>query len=151
MKRYIFSILWVVAGFFMVVSCKGFLDTEPTDKVVAETAMKTLYDANVAVNGLYKDIKYQDYYGGMIQLLGDQRGDNIQPRLMSTGWVQVYSLGYDAEATTYFSLWTRCYEAIMRCNTLIENLDKLEAASAADIAKKKDYLGQAYCTGTCLF
>lgn len=151
MKRYILHILWVTALVFMVASCKGFLDTEPTDKVVAETAMKTLYDANVAVNGLYKDIKYQDYYGGMMQLLGDQRGDNIQPRLMSTGWVQVYSLGYDAEATTYFALWTRCYQAIMRCNTLIENLDKLEATSAADVAKKNDYLGQAYAVRALVY
>ncbi|MDY0332504.1 MAG: RagB/SusD family nutrient uptake outer membrane protein [Bacteroidales bacterium] len=144
MKRYVLNILWLPVLFFMLSSCEGFLDTRPTNKVVAETAMQTLYDANVAVNGLYKDMKYQDYYGGMMQLLGDQRGDNIQPRMMSTGWVQVYTLGYDSEATTYFSLWSRCYQTIMRCNTLIENLGKLEVSSASDIAKKNDYLGQAH-------
>jgi len=151
MKRYNLSILLLTGLIFLFSSCEGFLDTKPTDEVVAETAMQTLYDANVAVNGLYIDMKYQDYYGGTIQLLGDERGDNIQPRVMSTGWVQIYTLGYESESSTYFSTWERCYQTIMRCNTLIANLDNLEVTTTSDIAKKNDYLGQAYAVRALVY
>jgi len=151
MKHNILSILLLTGLIFLFNSCEGFLDTKPTDEVVAETAMQTLYDANVAVNGLYIDMKYQDYYGGTIQLLGDERGDNIQPRVMSTGWVQIYTLGYESESSTYFSTWERCYQTIMRCNTLIANLANLEVSSSSDVTKKNDYLGQAYAVRALVY
>lgn len=142
MKKYILLILISTSVLFLG-SCEDFLDTTPTNNVVAETAMKTLYDANVAVNGLYVDMKYQDYYSTIMQLMGDQRGDNIQPRVMSTGWVQIYTLGYESESSTYFSTWNRCYQTIMRCNTLLANIENLDLKSTADIAVKDDYIGQA--------
>lgn len=143
MKKIILNILIVSGVILLFNSCEGFLDTKPTNSVVAETAMKTLYDANVAVNGLYVDMKYGDYYGGIVQLMGDERGDNIQPREMSTGWVQIYTFGYESESSTYFSLWNRCYETIMRCNTLIKNIDELTVNNPNEQDQKNDYLGQA--------
>jgi len=151
MKNTILNILIVSGVILLFNSCEGFLDTKPTNSVVAETAMTTLYDANVATNGLYVDMKYQDYYGGLVQLMGDQRGDNIQPRQMSTGWVHIYTLGYESESSTYFELWDKCYETIMRCNTLIESIDELPATSPEDMAKKDDYLGQAYAVRALVY
>lgn len=151
MKRYILNMLLLPGVIFLLTSCEGFLDTRPTNSVVAETAMKTLYDANVAVNGLYVDMKYQDYYGTNMQLMGDQRGDNIQPRVMSTGWVQIYTLGYESESSSYFEIWSKCYQTIMRCNTLIANLDNLEVTSSGDVAKKNDFLGQAYAVRALVY
>ncbi len=151
MKKYILNIVVVLGVLFSLYSCEGFLDTKPTNVIVAETAMTTLYDAGIVVNGLYENIKWTDYYGGQMQLYGDQRGDNIQPRVMSTGWVQIYTLGYESEATTYFSTWERIYQAIMRCNTLIGNIDNLQVSTAADIAKKNDFLGQAYALRALLY
>ncbi len=151
MKKIILNILIVSGVILLFNSCEGFLDTKPTNSVVAETAMTTLYDASVATNGLYVNMKYQDYYGGLVQMMGDQRGDNIQPRQMSTGWVQIYTLGYESESSTYFDLWTKCYETIMRCNTLIEGIGALPATSPADIAKKNDYLGQAHAVRALVY
>ncbi|NCC47256.1 MAG: RagB/SusD family nutrient uptake outer membrane protein, partial [Bacteroidia bacterium] len=151
MKKYklILPVLALISS--MLLSCEGFLDTKPTDSVVAETAMQTLYDANVAVNGIYVDMKYQDYYGTLMQLMGDQRGDNIQPRVMSTGWVQVYTLGYESESSTYFEIWNRCYQTIMRCNTLLANIENLEPANSAQVAQKNDYIGQAYAVRALVY
>ncbi|MEN6619569.1 MAG: RagB/SusD family nutrient uptake outer membrane protein [Rikenellaceae bacterium] len=144
MKRNILNILVVLGIILSFSSCNDFLDKEPTNVVVSETAMRTLYDAGVMVNGLYVDMKWYDYYGTYMQLMGDERGDNIQPRTMSSGWTQIYTLGYDSESNTYFSMWTKCYETIMRCNTLIENIDNLELASSSDKLLRDDYKGQAY-------
>ncbi len=151
MKKYIQYILVVPIVILLLSSCEDFLDTKPTNVVVAETAMTTLYDAGIAVNGLYVNMKWQDYYGTQMQLMGDQRGDNIQPRTMSTGWVQIYTLGYESEANTYFNMWSKCYQTIMRCNTLIANIDKLNVSTASDIAKKNDYLGQAYAVRALVY
>lgn len=151
MKKYklILPVLALIS--ILLLSCEGFLDTKPTNSVVAETAMQTLYDANVAVNGIYVDMKYQDYYGTLMQLMGDQRGDNIQPRVMSTGWVQVYTLGYESESSTYFEIWNKCYQTIMRCNTLLANIENLEPANSAQVAQKNDYIGQAYAVRALVY
>lgn len=151
MKNSILNILIVSGVILLFTSCEDFLDTTPTNTVVAETAMSTLYDASVAVNGLYVDMKYNDYYGGIVQMMGDQRGDNIQPRQMSTGWVQIYTLGYESESSTYFSLWDKCYETIMRCNTLIEGIDVLPAITTEEKDKKADYLGQAHAVRALVY
>ncbi len=143
MKNKIKQLILIPLVILTLGSCQDFLDTRPTNVVVAETAMKTIYDAGVAVNGLYVDMKYSDYYGTLMQLMGDQRGDNIQPRVMSTGWVQIYTFGYESESSTYFEIWKKCYQTIMRCNTLIANIGNLNATTASDIAKKNDFLGQA--------
>jgi len=144
MKKYLLICLISLGVINSFSSCEGFLDTEPTNVVVAETAMLTLYDAGIAVNGLYVDMKWYDYYGTYMQLMGDERGDNIQPRTMSSGWTQIYTLGYDSESNTYFDIWDKCYQTIMRCNTLIENIEKLEITNSSDIVTKNDYKGQAY-------
>ena len=50
MKKFIFSIV-IAAGMVLgFSSCEGFLDRMPTDSVVSETAMATLYDAGVVVD-----------------------------------------------------------------------------------------------------
>ncbi|MDO9679550.1 MAG: hypothetical protein Q7262_00920 [Bacteroidales bacterium] len=105
MKKFILNIIVVSGLMLSLSSCEDFLDTKPTNVIVAETAMLTLYDAGIVANGLYESMKWFDYYGTQMQLFGDQRGDNIQPRTMSVGWPQIYTLGYEAEATDYFSTW----------------------------------------------
>lgn len=144
MKKYILNIIIVLGITLCLSSCKGFLDTEPSNAVVSGTAMLTLYDAGIVANGLYVNMKWYDYYGTNMQLMGDERGDNIQPRIMSSGWTTIYTLGYDSEASTYFEMWNKCYQTIMRCNTLIENIDKLDATTSSDKATRDNYKGEAY-------
>jgi tetratricopeptide (TPR) repeat protein len=151
MKKILLNIIVVSGLMLSLSSCEDFLDTKPTNVIVAETAMLTLYDAGIVANGLYESMKWFDYYGTQMQLFGDQRGDNIQPRTMSVGWPQIYTLGYEAEATDYFSTWSRCYQIIMRCNTLLGNIDKLQVTSTADIAKKNDFKGQAYAVRALVY
>ena len=144
MKKNILNIIVVLGMISFLSSCKGFLDTEPSNVVVSKTAMLTLYDAGIAVNGLYVDMKWYDYYGTNMQLMGDERGDNIQPRIMSSGWTTIYTLGYDSESNSYFDMWNKCYQTIMRCNTLLENIENVTTTTSTDQATRDDYKGQAY-------
>jgi len=136
MKKYILNILIVAGVLAGASSCKGFLDTVPTDSVVAKTAMATLYDAGIVVNGLYTDIKYYNYYGRDLMYMGDMRADNLYPRVIGGQSATIYTLEYDSEANTYFNLWSNLYTTIMRANTLIANIEALEVGSSSEIAKK---------------
>jgi starch-binding outer membrane protein, SusD/RagB family len=86
-----------------------------------------------------------------MQLMGDERGDNIQPRTMSSGWIQIYTLGYDSESNTYFNIWQKCYQTIMRCNTLLANIETFDPTSSADKKKRDDYKGQAYAVRALIY
>ncbi|HPH53132.1 MAG: RagB/SusD family nutrient uptake outer membrane protein [Bacteroidales bacterium] len=144
MKKFIFSIVIAAGMVFGLSSCEGFLDRMPTDSVVSETAMATLYDAGVVVNGLYTPLKYYTMYGSWWAYMGDMRADNIYPRQVSGTGNIFYCLDYDSEANTYFGFWNNYYNVIMRANSIIENIETLPASGAAQVAQRNDYLGQAH-------
>ena len=47
MKRILYTLLIAAGVISGLSSCKGFLDNQPTDEVVAESALKTIDDAKV--------------------------------------------------------------------------------------------------------
>ncbi|MBP5228871.1 MAG: RagB/SusD family nutrient uptake outer membrane protein [Bacteroidales bacterium] len=139
MKK-IFSILLVAVLTISLSSCKGFLDKEPTDSVVAKNALATLEDAGVAVNGMYTLLKYYTVYGNYMIQMGDMRADLLVP---SEGTYITYSYDYDPSQNSYFTLWRNYYSTITRANAIIQNIDQLEVPADKQ-ATKNDYLGQAY-------
>ncbi len=150
--KYIYKILIAISLVLGLSSCEGFLDKEPTNQVVASSALVTIIDAGVAANGLYTDLKYYTMYGTYMALMGDMRADNLYPKDLNGYSTIVYTLGYESESNTYFSLWEGFYTTIMRANTLIENIETLEVVSDEDIAAKNNYLGEAYAVrALCYF
>lgn len=133
-----------IAVLLLFPSCSGFLDITPSHATSTETALLTLRDANLAVNGLYDALKRDNYYGAPMQLMGDNRGDDLQPRNSTAGgWNELYAYRYTSENLTNWGIWTRCYSIIMRANAILEAWEKLPALSAAEIANKNDIKGQA--------
>lgn len=153
MKHLIKNIVMAVAVTACIASCKGFLDTVPTDSVVDKNAMKTIDDARVACNGLYTPLKYYTLYGTYVPYMGDLRADNIYPRTPSSTGATIYTWDYDPTQNTYFgTLWNNYYNVIMRCNTFLANIDGLEIKQASDEEKKLDFIGQAYAVrALCYF
>ena len=144
MKNVINRITIGVIAFLTIQSCSDFLDTTPSDRASTETAMLTLRDANLAVNGMYADMKMTDYYGAPMTLMGDHRGDDFQPRSISiSGWNDIYSLKYSPNSSSYFGIWDKCYNTIMKANAILEAWEKLPAQSMSEIAQKNDVKGQA--------
>ncbi len=144
MKKYISSLFIATAILFGASSCSGFLDTVPTDSVVAENAMATLADAANVVNGLYDNVKYYTNYGRNFTYMGEMRADNLYPSTIGGTMAVVYTLEYEPENNSYFALWTTMYNTIMVANTLIENIGALETSSSSEVEKRDDYLGQGY-------
>ncbi len=150
MKKYIINIVIAFAALSFT-SCEGFLDTEPTDQVSSATAMLTLTDATNAINGLYSDMKWYDYYGAYIPVLGELRADDLQTKDSGGGWVAVYTMDYSSEQSSYFELWNKCYEVIMRANTILENWEKIPTPTTSDINTKNDIKGQALATRALVY
>ena len=143
MRTYIkISILITVLTLY---SCEGFLDTYPSDMAVASTAMMTLTDANNACNGMYNSMKWNDYYGTQMPLMGDSRGDDLQPKRLDArmGWVAIYNYDFSAETNSYFGMWNKLYKVIMYANAILEGWDAIPAVTAAEIADKNNVKGQA--------
>ena len=132
-------------------SCKGFLDTTPTDSVIDKNAMSNLYDAGVVTNGLYTELKYYRMYGTHFAQMGDMRADNLCPKDLNGNGAIIYNLEYDSETKSYFSLWEGYYSTIMRANTLIENIDNVATKNDSEVKIKNDYLGQAYAVRALCF
>jgi len=143
MKKYIYNIAIAVGVLFGASSCDGFLDKLPTDSVVSESAMSTLVDAKVVVNGLYTDLKYYTMYGSYMPYMGDMRGDNLYPTNASGTGRTIYTLEYDSVQSTYFGMWQTYYTTLMRANTLIANIETIPINSSSDQELKDDILGQA--------
>lgn len=144
MKK-IFSIVIAASMVLGISSCQGFLDTVPTDSVVDVSALATVADAAVAVNGMYTLIKDGNIYGSDMVYLGDMRGDNLYPTSISGYGKTVYLYDYTETQSSYFgSLWGYYYKTINRANSLLAHIDELEAKTSADQAAKADYKGQAF-------
>ena len=129
MKK-ILSIILVAVLAISLSNCKGFLDKEPTDSVVAENALATLEDAGVAVNGMYTLLKYYTVFGNYMIQMGDLRADLLVP---SEGNYIVYSYDYDPSQNSYFSLWRNFYTTITRANAIIKNIDPLEVPASKPV------------------
>jgi len=144
MKNIITKLAIGVVLALLIQSCSGFLDTAPSHATSSETALLTLRDANLAVNGIYDGLKRTDLYGAPMTLLGDNRGDDLQPRNNSVGgWNELYAFRYTSENLNNWGIWTRCYNSIMKANAILEAWEALPAISTADIATKNDIKGQA--------
>ena len=126
MKKLILN-LAIAAGMVTgLASCEGFLDKVPTDSVVAESAMVTMADAQVAVNGLYTDLKYYNMYGSYMVFFGDMRGDNLYPRVLGGSGDAIYTFNFAAGQTNYFGMWQNYYNIIMKASTYINNINTIQ-------------------------
>ncbi|MDR0661531.1 MAG: RagB/SusD family nutrient uptake outer membrane protein [Prevotellaceae bacterium] len=76
MKKIIISFIVGVALTFT--SCSDFLDTDPPTGLPTASAIKTLVDAEGAINGLYDILQRNTYYNHYFMIYGDIRGDDIQ-------------------------------------------------------------------------
>ncbi|MBO5700687.1 MAG: RagB/SusD family nutrient uptake outer membrane protein [Bacteroidales bacterium] len=152
MKKLILN-LAIAAGLVTgLASCEGFLDKVPTDSVVSESAMVTMDDAKVAVNGLYTDLKTTSMYGSNMVYFGDMRGDNIYPRQLSGTGDAIYRFNFAAGQNNYFGMWQNYYYIIMKASTYINNVNTIVTNTPAEEARRDDDMGQAYAVrALCYF
>lgn len=143
MKTYILKITILLSICWLFIACNDFLNRTPNYQISSETALLSIDDAELSVNGFYNDMKLDTYYGGNMLAMGDNRGDDLRPKREGEGWYNVYRYYFDPNVYHYGSLWARCYNTIMRANTFLAGWEEIPAISTTDENKKNDFKGQA--------
>jgi hypothetical protein len=134
--RYTLAIAFVLAT---LTSCNdSFLELAPPTSLTPSQALLTAADLQVALRGVYAQLRNVDFYGRTVPVLGDIMADNAFQHATNTNRYTNYSLytavSTDANAT---GLWNGAYTAILRANNIINS----EIPSSATVDQ---YKGEAY-------
>jgi len=130
--------IYILAFVSSMVSCKKFLDTEPTDFLAPETYYNTAEQLNAALMGGYDPLGWETMYGNnLYSNLSICTDESFWNRSGQTTGTQVNI--FDYSNTDITSFWAACYTGIERVNMLIANIDKPEMDETA----RQNILGQA--------
>ncbi|WP_114790144.1 RagB/SusD family nutrient uptake outer membrane protein [Niabella yanshanensis] len=136
------KILSIIVAMLLLSACgKGFLDVKPTNSVPAATAIKTVADARVAVNGIMRNMTNSNYYGRNFILYGDVRGGDMTLYSQGRGLDALYTFNHTVSANNFSGFWSTIYNNILQANNLIFNINKLKAEGS--IENFDSFLGQA--------
>lgn len=138
-----YFILSVVA--LLATSC---LDKYPEDAMLADEAINTVDDANLAVIGIYDAFKSSSLYSGYLTLLPDLQADfvyavngysNIYGDIWR--WNDIHPTNEQVE-----SVYGALYGVINRCNFLLDNVEKVKSSIKTDeeYDRLDQYCGEAY-------
>lgn len=112
-------------------SCSAdWLNLSPATSVPSDE-IKTLEDAQFALNGIYRETSQHSYYGDNYWYYGDCRGTDVQARITGKTRVVPYYTFY-VQATDNFNVtlpWNRPYLVIRQANNLIQRIDNHEIES----------------------
>lgn len=109
-------------------SCTGdWLNLNPSTSVTSPDAVKTLEDAQVALNGIYRIAASHSYYGDNYLYYADCRGEDVQARLSKGPGKRVspyYEFNVTADdALNITRVWNQPYIVIHQANSLIEKIE----------------------------
>lgn len=136
--KYIFLTLLLS---MLTVSCDDFLDRQPTNSSNAELAIATTQDAQVAINGIMRQMSSSNYYGRNFIIYGDAKGGDLTIASQGRGLDYYYSFNHSATSGSGSGFWSTGYFIIMNINNLISNINRIMEEGGTGF---ESYLGQAY-------
>lgn len=125
-----FAPIWLLlvvlmAGFG---SCTDLLDASEDDVLTEDEAFQTTYDADVAVIGIYSKVME---LAERVVVLNELRADLLD--VTSNATADMIALNnHTADADNEYCNTTPFYEVILNCNEVLEQFDKMKAASILD-------------------
>lgn len=134
MKKILLSLIILST---VLVSCKKFLDTVPTDNLLPTEYYDTEAKLMNALAGVYYPLSTDRLYGNLLSCEYNTSDEAFYQRNTQTSGVGVNNFDY-ADANIN-GLWQQCYLGIERANTLIANIN---IATVSD-AKRNTILGEA--------
>ena len=124
MKRtliYMFAAMSLVGS-----SCSGdWLNLNPSTSVTTPQAIRTLEEAQIALNGIYRIAASHSYYGDNYLYYADCRGEDVQARVSKGAGKRVspyYEFNVTADdALNITRVWNQPYIVIHQANSLLES------------------------------
>lgn len=133
MKKLYIKITFLFFIFYLG-SCESSLEKFPLDQPSDATFFSNEDELNLAVNGAYTDIWWNEGRASLSVFL-DGVTDLGFLRSNYYGGLQTISLGeHTTETGTFYNTWKHMYNGISKCNNLLNNMDK-----AKDVVPEANY------------
>ena len=149
MKR-LYTIIFAVLGIIAVSSCSDFLNVKPTNQQQSSASITTAADAESFMTGIMNRLLNGNFYGRNMILYGDAKGGDLTIYSQGRGYDYLYSFNHSASSGSGSGFWTTGYDIILQINTLLENIEKLEA-DPNNIEDFGDMKGQALTIRAMLY
>jgi starch-binding outer membrane protein, SusD/RagB family len=130
-------LLFLSATVLLTFSCKKPVDIDPIGIQTKDSVLKTEDDYKALLNSVYTVLAADNYYGGGYQIMNTLLGDHLDQAELSGDWLKIYNRNADIFTGTVTGFYAQPYFAILRANTILDNLDKFTGAS------KGNFEGQA--------
>lgn len=130
--------LYIFVAGISLSSCSGdWLNLDPSTSLPTEVAMKTLQDAQSALNGVYRLASSHSYYGDNYLYFGDCRGADVQARISKgdRGRVSPY-YEYTVKADDSFNTslpWNQAYKVIRQANNILHYVKEIETTEQKEV------------------
>lgn len=134
MKR----IMIILAGMLFCLSCSGWLDVKPYDKISEGELFSTEEGFLKHLNGIYIELNHDMLYGStltveMIEIMGGAYVTGTD----NSVWGNYKDLAEYNYGTVYWrarmsETWNKAYSLILNCNLLLENLEKSQVVFSED-------------------
>src|SRR5690606_14583479 len=133
----------VILAFFSLASCETFLDVQPRDDASDDATIVDLGSAETALNGAYRALASNGYYGTTFQFAIYLQGGELawgDSRTVNREFIQrdVRSDNEEVE-----SVWVAIYNTINQVNHIIAKVPAL-SDQLIDGASRNRILGEAY-------
>ena len=106
---------------------ESFLEIEPEQSVSSETAITSLDDVEVAVNGMYDDLQDGEWWGGNFVMVPCIMADGV--RLTSENSNRLtgqYNYSVQDNFADVYDMWEEPYQLINKANSILAKIDELE-------------------------
>ena len=105
---------------FGLVSCDDdFLNEEPTNSGESSSAVESVADAQVVLNGIMRRMTDVTYYGRNFMVYAEARGGEVTTRTLGRGLSDMYTFNNTPSSNNYESFWNDMYNRILQTNYLI--------------------------------
>ena len=142
--KYIFNLFLAAALTLVTISCEDFLDKEPTNQGDSGSAIQSLRDAEVAMNGIIRKMTSSSYYGRNFILYGDVKGGDLGIASQGRGYDGLYTFNHEASSGSYSGYWSQMYHCLVQVNNLLSNIDRIGESSYTQIK------GEALTARACI-
>ncbi|TDW97031.1 RagB/SusD family nutrient uptake outer membrane protein [Dinghuibacter silviterrae] len=120
------KLAYILAPAVLLSSCsKSFLDLTPKSEVTTGSFYKTSADAITAVNGCYTVNQSTNLYGADVEVLMEERGDNVLDLDISAGSGTNYKIAHfieDPSNALLYNAWVQLYNGVFLCNSLLDQI-----------------------------
>lgn len=134
-KRFLIMVSAVIMSFGLASCDDDFLNVEPTNSGESSTAIESVADAQVMLNGIMRRMTDLSYYGRDFIVYAEARGGEVTTRTLGRGLSDMYTFNNTPSSNNFESFWNDMYNRILQTNYLIESIENLEGEGNYDNVK----------------